>query len=336
MSESDFIDCVTLAQPDAINAVEQCGDAKEIYAEMILGGRPVRFHIDCGATVNVLPAKYVESKEIKSTKKVLQMWNKSELKPEGVTRVTIGNPKNNKKYSVEFVVVKEELTPLLGAKASQHMGLLEIHPENFRQVANVKMPQSSETARAKTADQLIKEYHDVFEGDLGTLPGTQRLEVDPSVTPTISPSRRVPLALKPRLKQELERLTSLRVIAPVDSPTDWVSNVVVATKPSGDLRICIDLKGSERAQQSSQARKISNPSDRRRAARALEGQSLHEIRCSKRLLACSAQRKVSQTHNVRHPVRTLLLAKTTLRSQCVLRNFPETNPPSLRRITWLT
>ena len=193
-SESDFIDCVTLAQPDAINAVEQCGDANEIYAEMILGGRPVRFHIDCGATVNVLPAKYVESKEIKSTKKVLQMWNKSELKPEGVTRVTIRNPKNNKKYSVEFVVVKEELSPLLGAKASQHMGLLEIHPENFRQVANVKMPQGSETARAKTADQLIKEYHDVFEGDLGTLPGTQRLEVDPSVTPSISPSRRVPLA----------------------------------------------------------------------------------------------------------------------------------------------
>ena len=246
-SESDFIECVTLAQPDAINAVEQCGDAKEIYAEMILGGRPVRFHIDCGATVKVLPAKYVESKEIKSTKKVLQMWNKSELKPEGVTRVTIRNPKNNKKYSVEFVVVKEELTPLLGAKASQHMGLLEIHPENFTQVANVKMPQSSETARAKTADQLIKEYHDVFEGDLGTLPGTQRLEVDPSVTPTISPSRRVPLALKPRLKQELERLTSLRVIAPVDSPTDWVSNVVVATKPSGDLRICIDPKGLNKA-----------------------------------------------------------------------------------------
>ena len=54
------------------------------------------------------------------------MWNKSELKPEGVTRVTIPNPRNDKKYSLEFVVVKEELTPLLGAKASQHMGLLKI------------------------------------------------------------------------------------------------------------------------------------------------------------------------------------------------------------------
>jgi len=57
----------------------------------------------------------------------------------------------------------------VGAKASQHVGLLENHPENFRQVANVKTPQISETARAKTADQLIKEYHDVFEGDLGVV-----------------------------------------------------------------------------------------------------------------------------------------------------------------------
>ena len=246
-SESDFIDCVTLAQSDSIIAVAQCGDAKEIYTEMILGGQSVRFQIDCGGAVTVLRTKYVESKEIKPTKKVMQMWNKLELKPEGVTRVTIRNPKKNKKYSVDFVVVKEELTPLLGAKASQLIGLLEIHSENFRHVANAKMPQSSETARAKTTDQLIKEYHDVFEGDLESLPGTQRLEVNPSVTPTISPSTRVPLALKPRLKQELERLTSLRVIEPVESPTDWVSNVVVGKKRSGDLRICIDPKGLNKA-----------------------------------------------------------------------------------------
>ena len=216
-SESDNIDCVTEAQPDSVNTIEQCGNAKEIYEEMILRGQPVRFQMDCGVTVNVLPAKYVESKEIKPTNKALQMWNKLELKPEGVTRIMIRNLKNNKKYSVEFIVVKEELTPLLGAKASQHMGLLEIHPENFKQVAIIKMPQNSKTTKAKTADQVIKEYHDVFEGDLRTLPGTQQLEVDPSMSPAISPSRRVPLALNPELKQVLERLTSLGVIGPVDA-----------------------------------------------------------------------------------------------------------------------
>ena len=52
----------------------------------------------------------------------------------------IPNPRNDKKYSVEFVVVKEELTPLLGAKPSHHTGLLEIHAENFVRVAGVKQP----------------------------------------------------------------------------------------------------------------------------------------------------------------------------------------------------
>ena len=157
---------------DAINTVEHRENAREIYAEMILKGKAIRFHVDCGATVNVLPAKYVGHKEIKLTKKVLQMWNKSELKPEGVTRAKIPNPRNGKKYSIEFVVVKEELTPLLGAKASQHIGLLEIHPENFVQVTGVKQS-NRRSGKPKTAEVLIEEYQDVFEGDLGTLPGAQ-------------------------------------------------------------------------------------------------------------------------------------------------------------------
>ena len=67
------------------------------------------------------------------------------------------------------------------------------------------------------------------------------------MSPTISPSRRVALALQPGLKHELERLTKLDVIAPMDAPRDWVSNVVIATKPSGDQRICMDPKELNKA-----------------------------------------------------------------------------------------
>ena len=189
-SESDYIDCVTLT-PDSINTVGHCENAQEIYAEMILKGKEICFQVDCGVTVNVLPAKYVGHEEINPTKKVLQMWNKSELKHEGVTRVMTRNPRNDKKYSVEIVVVNEELTPLLGAKGSQHMGLLEVHPENFVRVAGVKQP-SCGADKLKTVDQLIEGYQDVFEGDLGALSGAQRLEVDRGISPNISPSRRVP------------------------------------------------------------------------------------------------------------------------------------------------
>ena len=32
---------------------------REIYAQMLINEKPIKFHIDCGTTVNVLPSKYV-------------------------------------------------------------------------------------------------------------------------------------------------------------------------------------------------------------------------------------------------------------------------------------
>lgn len=56
--------------------------------------KPIKFHIDCGATVNVLPVKYVNKEDIQLTKCVLQMWNRTELKPEGICCLTMHNPRN--------------------------------------------------------------------------------------------------------------------------------------------------------------------------------------------------------------------------------------------------
>ena len=53
-------------------------------------------------------------------------------------------------------------------------------------------------------------------------------------------TRRVPVALREPLKIELNKLQTMNVIAQVEEPTDWVSNVVVTRKKNGDLRICID------------------------------------------------------------------------------------------------
>ena len=137
------------------------------------------------------------------------------------------------------------MTPLLGAKVIQQMGLIEVHEENFEKVAATKtMDKASGT---KTAQEIIEEYEDVFEGDLGTLEGKQDLAVDPTVLPNVSPSRRVPFAIKPKLKTELERLTDIGVLMPVDEPIDWVSNLVIATNESGDLRLCLDPKELNKA-----------------------------------------------------------------------------------------
>jgi len=118
---------MTSERTEAVNRVTE----HEIYTQMLINEKPIKFHIDCGATVNVLPAKYVNKEDIQPTKRVLKMWNKTELNPEGTCSVTIRNPRNRRKYSVKFIVVEEDVTPLLGANVIQQMGLIEVHEDNF-------------------------------------------------------------------------------------------------------------------------------------------------------------------------------------------------------------
>ena len=88
----------------------------------------------------------------------------------------------------------------------------------------------------------IKEdqYQEVFDRELGIIPGKHKLRVDPSIQPVVMPDRRVPMAVHPKLKEDLDRMVSLGVITPVDEPTPWVSQLVITRKKSGALRVCID------------------------------------------------------------------------------------------------
>lgn len=54
-------------------------------------------------------------------------------------------------------------------------------------------------------------------------------------------SRRVLFVIKSKFKVEFERLIDIGVLMFVDEFIDWVSNLVVAIKESGDLRFCLDL-----------------------------------------------------------------------------------------------
>ena len=72
------------------------------------------------------------------------------------------------------------------------------------------------------------------------MPGLVHLETDSTCQPKVLPPRRVPIALKQKFYEKLDDLVEKDVIASVDEPTAWVSQYVVATKKSGDLRICID------------------------------------------------------------------------------------------------
>ena len=87
---------------------------------------------------------------------------------------------------------------------------------------------------------ITANHADVFNKVLGTLPGKVRLQVYPDCKPVILPARKVPVSVREQFKEELQRLERLKVITPVDKPTKWVSQFVVAIKKSGGLLVCID------------------------------------------------------------------------------------------------
>ncbi len=72
------------------------------------------------------------------------------------------------------------------------------------------------------------------------------IKIDPTVAPMIHPPRKVPIALKDKIKTELNRMKRLGVIKKQTEPTDWVNSMVTVVKPN-KLRICIDPKDLNKA-----------------------------------------------------------------------------------------
>ena len=110
----------------------------KLLAVMLLNGHRVPFQLDTGATVNILPEETF--KEIygddslpllDNAEVTLVMYNETEEKPIGKKRVRVVNPRNGRKYSVEFVVVKGTCKPLLGFRASEQMQLISVVRQTF-------------------------------------------------------------------------------------------------------------------------------------------------------------------------------------------------------------
>ena len=96
------------------------------------------------------------------------------------------------------------------------------------------------------ADQLLlKRFRRVFADGVGVLAGEYHMVLDESVRPVQQPPRRVPVAIRERLRETLEE--KREIIARVTTPTPWIISMVVVPKKNGKLRICSDPMDLNRA-----------------------------------------------------------------------------------------
>ena len=97
------------------------------------------------------------------------------------------------------------------------------------------------------ASTLQAKYPNISD-DIGKLKDYKlKLHIDPEVAPIAKKCRRVPCALREKVTAKVEDLIAKDILERVDGPTSWVSPVVVAPKPSGDIKLRVDSRKDNEA-----------------------------------------------------------------------------------------
>ena len=94
-----------------------------------------------------------------------------------------------KLYHLNFKVTHRDQHPLLSGAMCQELGLIKM-----------------DVVHTVQSTDIIDQYRDVFKG-LGCLEKEYHIKLDPAVSHSQQPSRRVPVALKGQLKEKLDDLT---------------------------------------------------------------------------------------------------------------------------------
>ena len=92
------------------------------------------------------------------------------------------------------------------------------------------------------------EYTNCF-GDIGLLKHEYKIQLKSDAEPVIHAPRRVPIALKDKLRHELDRMKRIDIIeeVPIPESSERVNSLVIVKKPNGKLRICLDPSGLHKA-----------------------------------------------------------------------------------------
>lgn len=210
-------------------------DKAEWIVPLTVNETIIPFKIDTGAQVNLLSIDDYKTLTVKSKIHPVKMkvtgYTGESVPVKGSCVVTLKH--KGQRLKTQLLIVEKSVQPILGLSVCEKLDLV-------RRVFVV----NSQTGTDH--DSLMREYKDVFEG-LGCLPGEHKISVDDTVTPVVHACRKVPFALRQKLKDELARMEKLNVIKKIDEPTDWVSSLVVVQKPNGALRICLDPRDLNRA-----------------------------------------------------------------------------------------
>ncbi|GFO05437.1 Pol polyprotein [Plakobranchus ocellatus] len=173
----------------------------------------------------------------------LKAFGNTKIENEGTATVPISV--GEKQIRTEIFVSKGQTTPILGLQACMKLNLIQKGKNGQHIQANaidlVKKEKTNKRPSPLTKQDLQEQFPDLFEG-VGSYNAQYHIHLKEEAVPVIQPPRRVPPAIMPELKKKLKEMEENGIIEVVDEPTEWVHNLVIAQKPDGSLRLCLDPK----------------------------------------------------------------------------------------------
>ena len=237
-------------------------DDSQLVTLKLESGNYLRFQPDTGAQCNVIPVHFYKKaskdyklERVKPLNTQLSAYGGSKLTVVGQVRIRVWRDDYMCLLDCKLVN-NNSIRPLLGRKACVGMKIIKYMDNdelNKPQTGSAPVYSVDSTATKQetrmpiTKEGLIKKFPEVFSEGVGKLAGEHHIRIDATVDPIQHAPRRVPVALRAKVKETLENLEKQEIVTPVTKPTPWISSMVTVPKKNGKLRICLDPRDLNRA-----------------------------------------------------------------------------------------
>lgn len=254
-------------QMDSV-AKEECTEAfVKLYMLSEATGRPqaIRAKVDCGSGGNVLPLRVYKQlypdnidahgkpMNIEKVHTRMYAYDGGRINVHGaiVASTEWRKPgRDPKQIRARWYIADTDGPIILGLPSSQKLNVMTLSDGVELQKSKprtAEIQQKSAPKPIKTTQDLINQYPDRFEG-LSQLPGEFTIHLKEGAKPVQHAPRHCPIALQPKVKEELDDMEAQGIIVKVNTPTDWVASATYAKRDEGrKIRVCFDGRDINKA-----------------------------------------------------------------------------------------